>query len=142
MTRAGRKPLGPALVQHLEGSEQAKERLEVILQTITGELTIEAACQCLGIRAARLHALRAEVLEAALAQLEPRPAGRPPQISSPADQRIAELEEELREKQRQQKALEAQLDIAQAAPQLVGEGTVKKTAGRKPSAKRPSRRRK
>lgn len=142
MTRAGRKPLGPALVQHLEGSGQAKERLEVLLQTITGELTIEAACQCLGIRAARLHALRTEVLEAALAQLEPRPAGRPPQIFSPADQRIAELEEELREKQRQQKALEAQLEIAQAAPQLVGGGTVKKTAGRKPSAKRPSRRRK
>jgi hypothetical protein len=86
--------------------------------------------------------LRAEVLEAALAQLEPRPAGRPPQIFSPADQRIAELEEELREKRRQQKSLEAQLDIAQAAPQLVREGTVKKTADRKSSAKRPSRRRK
>jgi transposase-like protein len=126
----------------LEGSDQAKQRLEVILQTITGELTIEAACQRLGIRAARLHVLRTEVLEAGLAQLEPRPAGRPPQILSPADQRIAELEEELREKQRQQKALEAQLEIAQAAPQLVGGGTPKKTAGRKPSAKRPPRRRK
>jgi transposase-like protein len=140
MSRAGRKPLGPALVEHLEGSEQAKQRLEVILQTITGELTIEAACQRLGICPARLHVLRTEVLEAGLARLEPRPVGRPPQILSPAERRIAELEAELREKQRQQKALETQLEIAQVAPQLVGGGTLKKTAGRKPPAKRPRRR--
>ena len=33
---AGRKPLGPALVEHLEGSSSAKERLELILATIAG----------------------------------------------------------------------------------------------------------
>ena len=49
ISHARRKPKGPALVQHLEGSERAKQRLEVILETIAGELTIEQACECLGI---------------------------------------------------------------------------------------------
>ena len=40
MTRAGRKPLGPDLVEHLEGSPRAKQRLEVILETIVGRLTV------------------------------------------------------------------------------------------------------
>ena len=78
MKRKGCKPLGSALVEHLDGSLQAKERLEVILETIAGRLTIDQACQRLGVQEARFHRLRTEVLEASLARLEPRSAGRPP----------------------------------------------------------------
>jgi hypothetical protein len=37
----------------LEGSEGAKQRLEVILETIAGQLTINQACQRLGIKSPR-----------------------------------------------------------------------------------------
>ena len=103
MTRLGRKPLGPALVQHLDGSPRAKERLEVILETLAGQLTITQACARLGINEAMLHRLRSEVLAAGLAQLEPKPLGRPPRIPTAEQQqcealqrRVAELETELK----------------------------------------------
>ena len=73
MTHAGRKPLGPALVEHLDGSPRAKQRLEVILATIAGQLTIDQASEQLGIKPAMFYRLRTEVLEAGLARLEPRP---------------------------------------------------------------------
>ena len=38
MKRKGCKPKGPALVEHLDGSLQAKERLEVILETLAGRI--------------------------------------------------------------------------------------------------------
>ena len=124
---AGRKPTGPALVHHLDGSERAKERLEVILETVSGKLAIREACDRLGIEEAMFYRLRAQALQAGLARLEPRPAGRPPRRSSPQDERIAELEQELQEKQLQEKAMEVRLEIAQAMPSL-GKDTPKKTS--------------
>jgi len=127
------------LVHRLDGSKQAKERLEVILETVAGKTTIREACDRLGIEEAMFFRLRAQALQAGLSRLEPRPAGRPPRHPSAEDQRIAELEKELQEKELQQKALQAQLEIAQVMPQLV-EGAPKKTAKRKQGAKRQPRR--
>ena len=45
----GRKTLGPKLARNLNASEHARERLEVILSTLTGERTIPAAGEQLGI---------------------------------------------------------------------------------------------
>jgi hypothetical protein len=127
------------LVHHLDGSERAKERLEVMLETVAGTVTIREACDRLGIEEAMFFRLRAQALQAGLSRLEPRPAGRPPRRPSPEDQRIAELEKELQEKELQQKALQAQLEIAQIMPQLV-EGAPKKTAKRKQRAKQLAKR--
>jgi len=95
--------MGPSLVDHLDGSERAKERLHVILETIAGELTIAEACKRLGIGEAMFHRLRTEVLEAGLACLEPKTVGRPRRVTTGEEQqlhamaeRIAELEAELR----------------------------------------------
>ncbi len=137
---AGRKPTGPPLVHHLEGSERAKDRLEVILETVAGRITIYEACDRLGIGEAMFFRLRTQALQAGLARLEPRPSGRPPQHPSPEEERIAELEQQLRENQLQQKALEARLEIAQTLPSLA-EGALKKTAGPKPREKPPAKRR-
>lgn len=137
---AGRKPTGPPLVHHLDGSERAKQRWEVILETMAGEITIREACDRLGIEDAMFFRLRTQALQAGLSRLEPRPAGRPPRPSSPEQQRIAELEKELREKERQQRALEARLEIAQVMPQLV-ERAPKKTAQRRPRGKKLAKRR-
>lgn len=137
---AGRKPMGPPLVHHLDGSERAKERLEVILETVAGKITIREACDRLGIEQAMFFRLRTQALQAGLSRLEPRPSGRPPRHASPEDQRIAELEQELQEKELQHKAMETRLEIAQAMPQLVQEGTLKKRAKRKQCGKQLTKR--
>jgi hypothetical protein len=127
------------LVHHLDGSGRAKERLEVILQTVAGKITIREACDRLGIEEAMFFRLRTQALQAGLSRLEPRPAGRPRRCPSPEDQRIAELEQELQEKELQEKAMETRLEIAQAMSPLV-EGTPKKTAKRKQRGKQVAKR--
>ena len=98
----GRRPAGPEYVEQLHGSEQARQRLRVVLETLAGRLRVQDACARLGIGEVRFHELRRTVLEAALAALEPRPAGRPARTSTatPAEaqalsQRLDELSVEL-----------------------------------------------
>lgn len=148
MSRAGRKPMGPALVQQLEGSERAKQRLEVILETITGELTIDQACQCLGIKPAMLYRLRAEVLEAGLASLEPRPLGRPRQVPTAEQLRCEELQGQVAELESELKIAAVRGEIASVMPHLAEpDSPGKKTAHpekpkrRRRRAERHSRRR-
>jgi hypothetical protein len=128
---AGRKPLGPKLVHHLDGSERAKERLEVILETVSGKLTISEACHRLGIEEAMFYRLRTQALGAALSRLEPRPSGRPRQSSSPESERIAELEREVEDKVLELKAAEVRADVSQAIPHVVHDEAIKKTTQRK-----------
>lgn len=91
--KPGRKPAGPKLVETLEGSQYAKERLRVILQTLSGESTIEEACSELEISRSRFFDLRQTLLTEMVDRLEPRPAGRPSQ-KSPDSERVAKLESE------------------------------------------------
>src|ERR671924_1100766 len=88
MSRVGRKPLGPSLVDHLDGSERAKQRLQVILETIAGQRTIADACEQLGIGEAMFHRLRTEVLAAGLASLEPKTVGRPRRVTTAERQQL------------------------------------------------------
>jgi hypothetical protein len=138
--------MGPELVQNLDGSEQAKECLTIILETIAGTRTIEDARNDLGVCESRFHQVRMLALGAALNRLEPRPPGRPPKIESPEQERIAELEEALLEKEAELKSAEVRLEIAQVMPQLLQEEPVKKTSTpkqrRRLAAKRRRRRRK
>ena len=118
---AGRPPQGPALTDRLEGPDDAKKRLKVILETISGERTIEDAAREIGVGAARFHELRREVLQAALAALEPRPAGRPRKEEPARDPRVAELEEQIRELSLEVKAAHVREQIALTMPHLLQE---------------------
>src|SRR5262245_2339628 len=75
----GRKPAGPELVRRLQGPAAGKERAEVILRTVAGQLSVAAASALLGVTPQRLHVLREEGLQALIDQFEPRPMGRPRQ---------------------------------------------------------------
>lgn len=75
-----------------EGSDEAKERLKVIVGTLTGELTMEEACVHLGVGEGRLHQMRDEVLQSGLAALEPKPVGRPRNEESEEAKKVRELE--------------------------------------------------
>ena len=95
----GRRPVGPELVDRLQGSESARERVKVVLQTMTGELRVQEACEQLQISEQRFDELRNEAIQAAVASLEPKPTGRPMRVTvmNPAEaerlqQRVVELE--------------------------------------------------
>lgn len=90
----GRPPLGPEIVDRIEGSEEAKKRARIILEVIAGKLSVDAACQALGIETTRFEDVRKEAFAGLVAALEPKPAGRPPKPVDEAAERLKTLEEE------------------------------------------------
>lgn len=114
----GRRPAGPEYVDDLEGSAQAKERLQVVLATLAGRCRVLEACERLGIKEARFHQLRTEVLEAALQRLEPRPAGRPAHSHAATADQVRALQEELAAKDVELRAAQVRAEVALALPQL------------------------
>lgn len=149
MTRAGRKPTGPALVQSLDGSERAKQRLEAILETISGRLTIDEACERLAIKPSRFFKLRTEVLEASLKYLEPRPMGRPAHVQTAEEAQCDQLQQEVEQLQAELKLSGVREEIARTMPHLAEdrlsprERRLKKTKSvkkkPKPKTRRPKR---
>lgn len=127
---AGRKPLGPGLVQHLDGSERAKERLEVILETIAGQLAIKDACARLGIGEAMFHKLRTRVLEACMEELEPKPRGRPRREVVVDMSDVDELEKQVDELRGELTAAEVRMELAAVLPHILQDKHVKKTTKR------------
>jgi hypothetical protein len=115
----GRTPAGPEYVDRLQGSELAKRRLKTVLETIAGDCRVSQACERLNISEQRFHQLRQQVLEAALTELEPRSPGRPARSSSPADEEINRLREELATKDLELRTARAREEIALAMPRIV-----------------------
>ena len=135
----GRKPSGPAAVERLPASPQAKERLRVILETLAGTCRIRQACARLQVSAQRFDQLRTQVLQAGLDCLEPRPLGRPPRPAVPAA--VADLETRLEAVQTELAATQVREEIALVLPvvQLRSAGPEKKAPRRRSpkSARRP-----
>lgn len=119
MRRRGRPPVGPALVDRLDGSPQAKTRLRVILQVLGGERTVPEACAQLGIERSRFHELREAVLQEALAALEPRLRGRPPRQASPEEAQVAALEDQVQELKVDLRAAQVREELALVMPHVV-----------------------
>jgi hypothetical protein len=143
MTRKGRKPMGPALVERLGGSFQAKQRMEAILETIAGRLPIPEACRRLGIHEAMFYRLRTEVLEAGIARLEPRPMGRPPHQATAVETHCEQLQHHVAELESELKIAAVREEIARVMPHVAAEDpSLKKTTGPPPRGRRrrPQRR--
>lgn len=103
----------------MDGSEQAKMRLKVILEVIAGKRTVKSACEELSISDARYHELEREALQAAVDRLEPKPAGRPPTATLPSDPKLAALEEEVKELRVGLRAAQIREEIAIVMPHLL-----------------------
>ena len=144
----GRQPAGPDYVDKLTASQTAKERLKEVLETMVSEGRVLEACARLGICEQRFHQLRQEAMEGALAALEPGVPGRPVQTTSPEQDRIRALEEEVAALKVELRAAKAREEIALALPRVVKVSdeaeSEKKTRGRprKKSPRRPPGRRK
>lgn len=74
---AGRKPQGIEQVELLPGSTVAKQRLEVFLANLAGQLSVAEACAQLGLHESRFFELRKRWLEESVELLEPQQPGRP-----------------------------------------------------------------
>ena len=117
--RTGRKPTGPQIVERLEGSPSAKQRLEVILETIAGQLTIPEACARLRICESRFYDLRNQTLQATLNTLEPRRPGRPSKRISPEQGQIDTLKAELDRAHRELAVADVKVSLARIHPSLL-----------------------
>jgi hypothetical protein len=114
---AGRYPAGPEYVEQLDGSEQAKRRLRIVLETMAGHCGIGQAARRLGVTEQRVHQLREDAMRAALAELEPKPAGRPRRQIEPAN--AAALAEQVLELEKQLRAARVRESIALVLPEVV-----------------------
>jgi len=115
-------------VTDMDGSETARARLQQIVRALAGQTSVPEACAALDIGESRFHQLREEALQGALAALEPRPSGRPARPAEPGAARIAALEQELRERERELQAYRIRLELAEALPGLRRpDAAVKKT---------------
>jgi transposase-like protein len=112
----GRRPKGPEIVRALAGEAQARQRLEVILRTLTGELSFTAAARQLRITTQRLHQLREQALAGSLAALAPQPLGRPSKTAEPGPEQIDDLRRENERLQRELAASKLREEIALVLP--------------------------
>jgi transposase-like protein len=108
------------LVKSLPGSEAAKQRLELILDTLAGKCTIPKACEALGVNETRFHELRNQWIRNAVQLLEPRPSGRPPTPPPlPAEEEVAELKRQLLEQKILLEAANIREELALVMPQVL-----------------------
>lgn len=115
--KRGRPVSGANLVNNLTGSQHAKRRVELVLQTITGQITIPQACAELNICASAFHKMRTRTLQEMVEGMEPRQVGRPAEQVGPEQQRIEELTAQIGQ-------LEIQLQAARIREELALAGLV------------------
>jgi transposase-like protein len=106
-------------VDGLEGPDETKHRLRVILETLTGERTVAEACAELEIGEARFHQLRQQALQGALQGLRPGRAGRPRKEEPVAPGRVEELEQEVRDLEIDLQAARVRTELALTMPHLL-----------------------
>lgn len=123
---SGRYPSGPEFVEKLQGSPEAKDRAQVLLETVAGTCRVLDACERLGIGEARFDQLRYEGLQAIVDALERQPAGRKPRMRSPAEIESEQLRERIAQLEAELQAALLKVELAVALPQ-VGEPALKKT---------------
>jgi hypothetical protein len=137
MSMRGRTPWGPEYVEQLAGSAEAKRRAKIILETVTGQLRVQEACQALGLSEQRFGQLRQEMLQAAVASLEAQTAGRPRRAEESPE--VAALREQLAALHDQLRAAQVREEIALTMPEVrqEPEPAQKKTTRRRKARGRP-----
>ena len=112
----GRRPSGPEMVDQLPGSDLARERVKVVLQTMAGALRVQEACAVLHLSEQRFDELRVQALQAAVSELEPKPAGRPPRLVTDEQAEIARLRERVAQLEAELKVSQIRVELAAALP--------------------------
>lgn len=77
-----------------------------------GQLSVNEACEDLGIGPTQWANLRVQMLEGCIAALGPRPVGRPPHVTKVATEEFESMRQRLAELERENVILRAQLELA------------------------------
>jgi transposase-like protein len=133
-----RPPEGVGHVDRLEGPEDVKRRLRVLMETLLGQKSVQEACEELGVSESRLHEMRREALVGALGALLPKPSGRPPKVE-PTTPRERQLEERIGELEVDLQAALVRTELALAMPHLFRRDAKKNPRGRKTEKRRTPR---
>jgi hypothetical protein len=144
MARRGRPVLGAKLAQGTDGSNLAQRRLEVLLSTLAGTMTIDRACRELGIGRSRFHALRGQFLQQAAGWLEPRSRGRRAHVPDEREVRLGQLQQQIARLKLDLYAAQVREELALVMPHVLKAPTsAPASAGEKNSrrARRRTRRR-
>jgi transposase-like protein len=129
----GRRPQGPECVDRLEASPTARQRLKVVLEVLAGKCRVQQACQRLGVGPTQFHKIKQQVLRSALQELEPKPAGRPPQPASPQQTQVQTLQEQVADLQVQVQTAQVREELGLVLPRIVQppQGAKKKVTRRR-----------
>ena len=108
------KPKG---LRSLTASVEARKRMAIILETLTGVRTTQEAADALGVALARYYQLEVYGLEGLLAALEPRARGRKVSLEQECEglrTEIARLEREVKRQQALYRTLQRTLGVPTA----------------------------
>jgi transposase-like protein len=135
----GRHPSGPEYVDQLEGSDLAKARARIVLQTVAREYRVQEACQLLGICEQRFDQLRRQALQATVSSMESKPSGRPRREETVGPEEILALQQRLDELEAELQASRLREEIALVLPRVASSpsDSEKKTGPRPRPAPRP-----
>jgi hypothetical protein len=125
------------LVDHLNGSTQAKARLRALLETLSGQRTVTEVSRALDISPRRFLVVRRRILQGVLDRLEPRPAGRPRRPAAGPDNSTAALQAEVHRLRLELQAARIREEIALAMPHLLARSSRAKKRQRAPRKLQP-----
>lgn len=91
----GRTSQVAPLLEPIEASELARERVKAVLLTLSGQWSVKDALNRLSISRTRFQDLRRRMLKSALCALEPVPLGRPAKAGASRDPERVGLEQEI-----------------------------------------------
>jgi hypothetical protein len=100
----------------LPGTDKAKQRVRVILQTLAGTLRVHEACAQLDVCEQRIRQLRTAMLLAAIDSAEDKPPGRPAQADD--SEEVVALRAQVAQLQRELEAARISAEVAVALPQV------------------------
>lgn len=112
----GRPNKGVTHVDNCDGSELSKERAKMVLQTITGELSVSEAMEKLGIQRPYFAELRLRALQGAVDALEPGRPGRKPNHEAHTDQQVTEMEAKIAALERELLLQRTRAEVAEILP--------------------------
>jgi len=121
--------MGTKIVDRLDGSREAKKRMRAILQTVSGEKSVEEVCAELGIGKTAFHELRNRVIQAGLADLEPKPVGRPAREVPPEQAEVDRLKAESERLRDDLEVAYVREELALAMPEVFDPGKKTPHAG-------------
>lgn len=101
-------------VDHMDaipGPRESRRRAKLILLTISGELSVKAACEQMGIKATQFANLRRQALEGLMAGIQPRPVGRPRRARVVTEHEL-DLQLRVADLERENQLLRAQAEVA------------------------------